>query len=180
MTWTAPITFVAGVPLAAAQLNAMQANLLETAVAKATASGRYMVTAGANSLVERWVSRNTTDVVGTTTSTSYTTSLTSGGSGSQVIKDTGAQAVIGIYSYVRNSTAGQSAYSSYRIDGATTRNAVDADAVMAVGDGSTAIAASAWHLAISLTPGSNTFSQTYRVTGGTGTFDNRRLTIMPF
>lgn len=54
MAWTAPMTFVAGAALTAAQLNThLRDNLFETEVAKVTVAGQYLVTVGQNHIEAR-------------------------------------------------------------------------------------------------------------------------------
>lgn len=179
MAYTAPITFVNGVPLTAAQMNAIQDNIRETAVAKATTASRYFAVTGPNAIAERALVRQTVDVVADTTSTSYTGTLTGPSTGPTVTATSGDKAIVGVYSYVRNTVAGQSALASYAVSGATTRASTDADAVLSVGDGTVAIQATCTTASFFMTPGSNTFTMQFRVSGGTGRFDNRRLWVYP-
>lgn len=178
MAWTAPITFVSGAPLTAAQLNAMQANLLETAVAKATAAGQYFCATGANALAARTAARSSVNGIVTSASTTYVDLS----SGPNVTVTTGPSALVGVYSYSANNTASTSTYSSYTMAGATTAVASDIAALMTGqgASGATVIKASAVNLQTALTPGSTTFTEVHRVTAGTGTWDDRRIVVMPF
>ena len=132
MAYTAPITFVNGVPLTAAQLNAMQDNIRETAVAKATTAGRYFAVAGPNQLVERAVTRDTVDVIADTSSTSYTATLSGPSSGPVINSTCGERMIVGIHSYCRNLSGTGSAHASYAISGATTVAASDRVAVAVI------------------------------------------------
>ena len=179
MAYTAPITFVNGVPLTAAQLNAIQANILETAVAKATTLSRYFVATGPNALAERAASRQTVDTIADTTSTTFTGSLTGPSTGPTVTVTCGDKALVTCHSYIRPLTAGQAGFFGFAISGATTRAANDQESLGFAGDGTAALMSSMAQLIMFLTPGSNTFTANYRTTGGTSRFDGRRLCLFP-
>lgn len=181
MAWVAPITFVAGVPLTAAQLNAMQSNLLETAVAKATSAGQYPVATGTNALAMRKAVSAVTNVIGSGhTGTSYSaTAGTTGGTGPNCVVTTGAMAAVFLYSLLSNNTFGQATWYSYSISGATTTTASDLRAIGSTLNAPTIFGALAF-LHTGLVPGSNSFDGAYRVAGGTGQYDNRQITVLPF
>ena len=59
MAWTTPLTAVSNTALTAAQWNAsVRDNLLMTAPALATTTGRHFVSTGANTIAERAISSN--------------------------------------------------------------------------------------------------------------------------
>lgn len=173
MAWTAMPLFTDGSALTGAQLNILRANLLETAAAKATTAGSHFVGTSLNTIAERFSDTNTVNTLQTTTSTSFTTAL----GGPAITLTTGTACLIFITAQMNNSTAGQAAYTSVAVSGATTIAGNDNEAVMVESGASYADMTSCRAMKFqSLTPGSNTFTLVYRVAGGTGTF--RRRTIV--
>lgn len=180
MAWTAPMTAVAGSVFTAAQFNTfIRDNFNETAPAKASTSGSLFVGTGLNAIAERTPAFAFVTDSETTTSTSYTDLATAGPS---VTVTTGAGAIVAVFAQVSNNTAGEEAFAGHDITGATTRAASDTRSI-GFQPGSVAAARSIRCSAITyqdaLTPGSNTFTMKYRVTGGTGTFNDRRITVIP-
>lgn len=178
MAWTAPFTAVAGAAYTAAQANTLRDNLLETAPAKATTAGSHFVATGANAIAERIPGSAVVLTAETTTSTSYVNLATAGPA---VTTTTGATALVGYYGRQGNSTAGQNVWTAYAISGSTTlapadNNALSYDSPVAA----STVYHGTVHLQTGLTPGSHTFTQQYRVSGGTGTFGSRRLWVLPF
>lgn len=176
MSWTAPMTAVANTVFTAAQFNThVRDNLNETAPAKATAAGRIFVTTGANSIAERPLETDAISTSQTTTSVTYADLATIGPS---VTITTGPAAIVWISSFLQNNTAGASSHVSFEVTGATATAASDVEAIRfnasAVNDFMRAGITSK----VVLTPGSNTFTMKYRVSGGTGTFANRSITVM--
>jgi hypothetical protein len=146
----------------------------ETAVAKATTAGYHFVSQGPNSIAERAILAANVDTSETTASTSYVDLATAGPS---VTLTTGTKALIWINCQLGNSSTGSSA-ASYGISGATT--AAPADSISLVAD-NTAGGTSQRYGACDLrtvTAGSNTFYMQYRVSGGIGTFQRRRIQVM--
>ncbi len=72
MAWSTPPTYTSGNVLTAAQMNAISANLNETAPAKATTATSYFVGAAANSIQEREWQIAASTSQDQTTNTSYT------------------------------------------------------------------------------------------------------------
>jgi hypothetical protein len=178
MTWTAPMTAVANTVFTAAQFNThIRDNLNETAPAKATAAGTLFVGAGVNSIAERVPSTNAVTTSESTGSTSYTDVTTPGPA---VTVTTGTKAIVIVTSLVQNSTSGQNAYASYAVSGASAISATDDRAVLITAAATNqTLRASSAYMETGLTAGSNTFTMKYRVTGGTGSFQNRRITVIP-
>jgi hypothetical protein len=176
VAWTAPITWTNAV-LTAAQLNQqVRDNLLETAVAKATTANQYPVATGANALAMRRVDSDSALATQNTTSTSYTTA-----SGPTVTITTGTTAIITLSAYFTIDTNSASAFYSVAVSGATTSASDDSRALtMGRYTAQVLIGATQTVYLTGLTAGSNTFTGQIRVTAGTGTFDNRRLVVMPF
>ena len=179
MAWTAPMTAVAGSVFTAAQFNqSIRDNLAETAPAKATTPGSLFVTTATNQIAERTPGAATTLSQDTTTSTSYVSTLDSGTTGPSLSVTTGVAAIVLLSGSLQNSTT-FSARMAYDISGATTRAGADNRGVGVFG-----VASSGANIGISvleqgLTPGVNTFTATYRVAGGTGTFNSRRIQVIP-
>ena len=179
MAWTAPMTAVAGNAFTAAQFNTyVRDNLLETAPAKATATGGHFVSTGANAIAERFPQAALVSANESTSSSSYGDLTTVGPS---VTVTCGTTVLISIYSSLQSITASALPHMSYAISGSTTVAAADAQAVSfqsATAGQSARIGMT--FLRTGMTPGSNTFTAKYRANGGTGGFVDRRITVVPF
>lgn len=179
MAWTAPITFVAGTVLTAAQLNTnLQQNLLAQAPAVGTTVGDYFVSTAANTLARRLPVTARTAASVTTTSATYV-ALTGGPA---VTVTTGTRAMIYWATQLQISVTDQSALCSYAISGATT-NAADDQISVAI-DGVTSgnfLRLATCNCETILTAGSNVFTLQYRTSSAaTGTFQDRFISVMPF
>jgi hypothetical protein len=172
------MTAVANTVFTAAQFNThVRDNLNETAPAKATTAGTIFVASGANSIAERVPSTAAVTTSETTTGTGYGDLTTPGPA---VTVTTGTKAIVMVASLVQNSTAGQNSYASYAVTGASAISATDDRAVLITAAATNqTLRASAVYMETGLTAGSNTFTMKYRVTGGTGSFQNRRITVIP-
>jgi hypothetical protein len=118
-------------------------------------------------------SSNRVDTQQTTTSTSYTDLATTGPAVTVV---TGTSALIIVGGLAVNSGANNS-FMGVATSGASTIAAADAQAYDVAGTNN--VIASFAYLLTGLTTGSNTFTAKYRVSGGTGTYGNRNLTVLP-
>ncbi|GAA1431921.1 hypothetical protein GCM10009601_51950 [Streptomyces thermospinosisporus] len=177
MAWSAPMTAVASSVFTAAQFNQfIRDNLNETAPAKATTAGAHFAVSGVNEIAERISATASVLVSETTTSTSYDDLATHG---PEVSVETGAFALVIVHCSAENSGAG-SARMSYEISGATSDSPADNRGVGVFGVAGVNVTASAVALHRALTPGTNTFTAKYRVSSGTGTFNSRRILVMPF
>lgn len=177
------MTAVSGSVYTAAQFNQfVRDNFNETAPAKATQAGEYFVADGANSITARTVSGATDiDVGGTTTSTTYDDLDGPAAVGPSVTLTTGSQALVFYHAQAINSGAG-SARVSVDVSGATTIASADNRSIATFGsadNGVGAMTAVFYTGGLALNPGSNTFTMKYRVSSGTGTFDDRRIFVMP-
>lgn len=174
------MTAIAGSVFTAAQFNtSVRDNLNETAVAKATTAGTYFVGDGPNSLVERGLMSDIVETSEGTASTVYTDLATTGPT---VSVDTGGGALIIVTADIVNNTAGQSGRMTFEVSGASTIAASDARALR-VTTPTTVVATNiraSVVTSLALTGGNNTFTAKYRASGGTATFANRRITVMPF
>jgi hypothetical protein len=180
MAWTTPLTAVANAPLTAAQWNAsVRDNLNETAPAKAATAGSIFVATGLNAIAQRTPAFSFETASETTASTSYTNLATAGPSVGPLT--TGTKALIIISSLLSNNTAGQNCLVGVDVSGSSAISASDAKALRyESGNAADTMQASYVYLEDTLVAGSNTFTAKYRVTGGTGTFDDRRLSVIPF
>lgn len=178
MAWTAPMTAVAGSVFTAAQFNThVRDNLNCTAPALATVSGSIFAGTGTNSIAERIPTADFVTTIDTLTSTSYTAVATPGPA---VTVTTGTKAWVFVAARLANNTTGQNTYTSYAVSGATTSASVDERGFFfTISTANESVQACTFNLHTGLTGGSNTFTQEYRVTGGTGTVDNRRIGVIP-
>lgn len=181
MAWSTPLTAVANASLTAAQWNAsVRDNLLETAAAKATTAGSIFAVSATNTIAQRTPSATGQNGGETTTSTTYTTTLSGGAgtSGPSRTVTTGPKALIAFHCRQSTSVAGTNVWTSIAISGATAISASDNWALSY--DQTGQLFHGLTYLEENLTPGSNTFSMAYRVSGGTGTFATRRINVVPF
>lgn len=178
MAWTAPITWVGGAVPTAALLNAqLRDNLLETMPAKATTEGSIFVATGVNTITERSVEFARISDDETTASTSYTNLATTG---PEVTATTGTKAVVFHSCGMKNTVTDAQTMMSWAISGATTRAALDSISVFQGGsDTDNRASGGMMDYVTNLTPGSNTFTAKYRVTAGTGSFNNRFIAVIP-
>lgn len=114
----------------------------------------------------------------TTTSTSYTATLSTH-SGPAVSLVTGLTCFVMLSADINNGTNSDGAFMSFAVSGASTVAAADGFCIALVNNTGGSIAAylGSTFLVTGLTPGLNTFTANYRVSGGgTGTFTNRKIT----
>ncbi|MFT2016284.1 hypothetical protein ACMA1D_10640 [Streptomyces sp. 796.1] len=182
MAWTAPMTAVPGSPLTAAQFNTyVRDNLLETEAAKANFTGNMLITTGANAITARNCFRSRTLTASTTSSTTYT-GLDSGG-GPTVTVTTGTTALVWVATWMENTAPSNATMASVSVSGATVVAASDTNMVAMQGLSASPPTPNSVRYGVTyrftgLTPGVNTFTMEYRVSGGTGTFSNRELLVM--
>lgn len=179
MAWTAPMTFVDGTALTAAQLNIyLRDNMNETEAAKATTAGGLFIAAGPNEILERVGGSQHIDESETTTSTSFTNLATVG---PQVTCTTGTRAFYFITAEISNNTANMHSLMAIEISGKTSQSPTDAGSLQIDGitaDKSNRIGICGFYE--ELVPGENVFTAKYRTGGGTATFGDRSLTVIPF
>lgn len=179
MAWVATPTFISGNVLTAAQLNILTGDINETAVAKASAAGQYFVATAANVLVARTAAFNLYSGGGTdtTNSTSYT-GLTGGAA---VTVTTGATCIVFHGASLGNDTAGARSWETFAVTGATTISPTDQRGIAVDCSGANRVVkCGAAYTQTGLTPGSNTFTQNFRVTSGIGAFVLRDIGVMSF
>jgi hypothetical protein len=178
MTWTAPMTAVAGDVYTAAQWNTcIRDNLNETAVAKAQTASGYSVVSGYNRLVQRVSGMAASDVAETTDSTSYTDLEADPGPAVTLL--TGTRAIVSIFGSGRT-TGGTAAWVAFEVSGASSIEAADTYAVQLHVTSPDQWRAGAVFGLDTLTSGLNTFTMKYRVsTSGIGTFSSRKIAVIP-
>jgi hypothetical protein len=180
MAWTAPMTAVANAVFTAAQFNThVRDNLLETAPAKATASGGIFVGTGANSIAERFPDIDFIQTLETTASSSYV-DLSSAGPAVSVT--TGVNALVILTCNMESNTAGGISNMGCTISGATSESATESNSLRyESGSSGDAIQASFATIYTTLTAGSNTFTAKYKTNGaGTSSFSARKVSVLPF
>lgn len=180
MAWSAPITFVAGNVLTAAQMNAIQANLLTTAPALATAggaSGAIFVPTAANAIAQRLITQTEVLTSESTTSNTYVALATA----QAVTATTGTQALVMVSAQFAQVTPGNTTNMAYAISGATTVAASSVWAAIWQTTTSNYFGAfSRIYLHTGLTAGSNTFTAQFQTSGGTSAnFRNRQIAVIP-
>lgn len=178
IAWSTPPTAAAGDTFTASMWNTgVRDNLNMTAPAIATTAGRIIVTSGVNAVAQRAVVDGINDTGGTTTSTSYTATLSGGGTSPSATVTSGTALMVFINSACANSATNWS-LCAYAISGATTFAANDVLAVIQDGGSGKDDRFGVSNLHQGITAGSNTVQLQYRVTGSTGTFTKRRLQVM--
>lgn len=183
MAWSAPMTAVANTVFSAAQFNQfVRDNLNETAPAKAATAGSHFTATGVNAIAERRLTGLTDLNDGTTTSTTFDDLDAPAAIGPTITVTTGPTALVIVHGQLSNSGAG-SARMAYEVSGATSLAAADNRGIGIIGAaGTTIVCSMGTHHGggTALTPGSNTFTAKYRVSSGTGTFEDRRIVVLPF
>ncbi len=176
MVWTAPITFVSGTTLTAAQLNTnLRDNLNETMPAKATTAGYHFVSTGTGAIAERAIEAATVNAFESGTSATYANLATPG---PMVTVTTGTKALC-VYSVnARHSLDHIATLTSIAVSGATSVAANDAWAIIVDGLSPLQALACGMSKVFGLTPGSNTFIMQHRTNSGTGTYGNRHLIVI--
>lgn len=174
MTWSIPMTAVAGSTFTAAQFNQyVRDNLNETAPAKASAPNQWIVSAGSNAIVARTISSALIATSESTTSSTFANLATPGPSVTAV---TGTMALVPVSFSIANSSTGFGLV-SVAVSGATTLAASDTNSI-GLYPGTGARMAGVIVLT-GLTAGTNTFTLMYRQATGTTTFLDRRIGVLP-
>lgn len=180
MAWTAPLTWVTNQIVTAADMNThIKNNFLETGPAKAVSSGGFIVTSGLNSVIQRTPGSALVATLETTTSTTYTNLATSGAT----VNVTHTTSALVCHSCeMWNSTAGQFCFVGVELSSGTTLAASDGLAIAfeSSGAGDRAKFGMAQIYTGLTLGGATNFQMKYRVTGGTGSFQDRRISVIPF
>jgi hypothetical protein len=170
------MTAVAGAVFTAAQYNTfIRDNDNECPAAKAVTPGAHFAVSATNQVAERITSENAVTASESTSSTTYTVLTTPGPA---VTVTTGGKAIVWVTCDLACGTAGQTARATFNVSGATVIAESDA---LAVRNTTNASLSGSVPSLVSLTPGSNTFTVTYRTSGAsTSTFGNRRILVVPY
>jgi len=174
MAWTTPLTAVSNTALTAAQWNAsVRDNLLTTPAALATTDSQWVVSSGANSVVARRPDfGNTVSASQSTSSTSFVDLATVGPT---LTMTTGVRGLCLWGCQLTNSSGAANSYMSF-----TGANFTASTTASVQNAGTAAIQASYTLFLNGMTAGSNTFTAKYSCSSGTGTFQDRRLQVLPF
>lgn len=179
MTWTAPMTAVAGATFSASQFNQyVRDNLNETAPAKATAASQLFVSTGPNAIATRVPAQASVATTETTTSSAYTDLTTAG---PKLTVDTGTIAFVWFAASHAHSTDNSETACSVAVSGASTVAASNAweHSVDGIAAGNFVRGAS-FHIFTGLTAGTNTFTVRYRLgVSGTASFRDREIAVLP-
>lgn len=175
------MTAVANSILYASQWNQfVKENLKATAPGKVTAESQYFVSDqfNANAVVARTATQHTVTTSETTSSTSFTNLTTNGPT---LTVTTGKTAMVWFAARLSNNTANFQSHASIKVTGASSISPHDNYGIRLDGQSGTGQAERimGFFFTCSLNKGSNTFTMKYRVGGGTGTFANRHLIVMP-
>src|SRR4030095_8605456 len=181
MTWTAPFTAVENSLLTAAQFNVfVRDNLLETEAARATApptgSGYIWCGSGPNRIAQREAKQAIVETSQTTSQVEYSDLATLGPS---LTMNFHTSMLVMINSKIANSSTFYSS-ASYEVTGAEFESPAISGREI-VKDGGTGIAHRFGAVQLfDLLPadGLYTVKMKYKVSAGTGTFENRRLQVM--
>lgn len=128
--------------------------------------------------VDAILTASTASVAGSesTSSSSYTDLSTNGPA---VTLTTGTLVLVGVHCAMSSDTAGGVSFMSFAVSGATTAAAANTRAVSAESEGAGQGFRIGSSFLISVTAGSNTFTAKYAATGGTSSFSQRRLFVIP-
>jgi hypothetical protein len=171
------MTAVPNTVFTAAQFNThVRDNLNETAPAKATQVSSIFAGNGVNSIVERFPQDTYIDTAESTSSVVFTDLTTPG---PIVTVDTGDNALVMMRCSMDNDAAVSACLVSVEVSGATSLAATTARAITTAGLSASARMRIGAGFFIPLTAGSNTFTAKYRVSGNTGNFRERELSVMP-
>lgn len=113
---------------------------------------------------------------GSTTSATFTTTLSSGGTNPTVTLSTGATAFVA-WSLDMYNSGGSSTLATVSVSGATTIAAIANIEMITTAAANQQMTFTAHAIISGLTAGSNTFSLNYRTAGNTGQFLRRRITV---
>lgn len=179
MAWSTFPTLTDGQVLTGAHMQAAKADFDETATAKVATSGQYVVSTAANTLAARTPGVDSIAAAENTTSTSYADITTVGPT---VTVTCGAAVLVLIHTRITNNTANVNTRAGFVVSGASTFAATNG--LAAVFEPTAAGQDAQFSMSIlfnGLTSGSNTFKVVYKVdSASTGTFSDRRLSIVPF
>jgi hypothetical protein len=187
MAWSPPMTAVANSTFSDVEYNRyIRDNLLETAPGRVVAAGQYFTTYKTNGIAYRQIASDTLSGSVNTTSSTYVNL----GTGPSVTTSVGGSgmAMVWYSAEMNNTLANNQVMFSVAITGATfvpaTGTPVEpGDRYRVVIDGRSSSAGEreyGFHLFKNLKSGTHTFRMQYAIGGGgTGTYTNRHLVVMP-
>lgn len=174
------MTAVANTAFTAAQFNQyVRDNLNESAPAKATAAGGFIVSSGVNSVIQRNPVSDTINTSQTQTSTSYTDLATVGPTALNAVSD--VRAIVWFTAQMNNTTASTETLAGVAVSGATS-TAADDDISIAVDQpsgGAFVDVTACRAVRMAVNAGTNTYTMKYRVTAGTGSWRRRSIVVLP-
>jgi len=174
MAWTSPMTFASNTVLASSDLNIyLRDNMLEMSPAKSKTPGSLLISDSPNSIQERTPTSDFISVSDTYASTSYgdMTSI-----GPTVTVECGTS--VFVFLYANMLTTATAAWMSYAVSGDTIAAASNIWAINLNRAGGQRSGGAIMHTG--LTPGTNTFTAKYQITGsGISTYSNRRMAVLP-
>ena len=179
MGWTDPPTFTSGAPLTAAQLNLfLRDNIVLEYPALATAAGQTFANVGSHKIATRQI----TNAVNTATQIISQTDYTGGANGPALTVTTGMMALAFWAARLAHQVSNDAQmFSSLMVTGDTEMDLTDGEAQIVDGQPVTQYCRSMQaYLFHTLTPGSNTFTMTYRVASGNMQAALRELIVWPF
>lgn len=180
MAYSTPITAVLNTALTSPQWNAsVRDNFLASPIALASQSGSIFAGTGVNGIAERVPTSSFVTALETTTLTAYA-ALPAGTTGPAVNVTSGTKVLIMHGGYLFNSTVNQNSYISVDITGAHTLAASDTHAVAHTSSTANAQVACSTAIMHNVTAGLSNYNLLYRVGANTGTFANRRISVIPF
>lgn len=162
MSWTAPRTYVTGEILTAAIFNTDHRDNLLDLDRRATVANAIVATSQ------------------TTTSTSFTDLATAGPAVTVTVGGAG-KALVGLSASVANTVSGADSVMGFAISGATTQAAQNDRTLAYPAESASGNTFQATFIMMQdgLSAGSTTFTAKYRVTGGTGSWVDRRILVSP-
>jgi hypothetical protein len=185
MAWATPMTATNGLLWTHTLWNThIRDNFNETCAGKATTAGRWFVSSSASGLAEREIASDSNTDDGTTTSTSYTSTLTGSVGNCTVTLTTGTAALCFFGAMTQHSSSSAVQMVSVAVSGATTIAANDNWCAQV--DGVTAANNNRLMSVVyfgsggdhgALTAGSNTFTVQYRTSSGTLTVNNGEIIV---
>lgn len=180
MTWF-DLPVYADTALTTAMLEAIKADINETAAAKANTAGRHFASTGPHALAEREIRQAYIATSGNTTNGTFANLQTGTQPTGPTIANitTGPLALIVVECQAVNTASGASSRMSFEVSGATTVGALDDSGSLLQNEPGRDARYAALELQ-ALTAGVQTVASKYRVSSGTGSFSARTLIVMAF
>lgn len=181
MSWTTPPTLTDGQVLTGAHTQIWRDDLNTAAPALATTAGSIFAATGTNAIAERIPQRATVSTAQSTSTTATFGDLST--VGPAVTVTSGTSALVWWSAQIENSSAGAGGYMGFAVSGASTIAAGGGANVLRLisGGAGERNRAGVLFMQTGLTAGSNIFTAKYTTpTGGTATFQDRDIGVIPF